>query len=282
MTYLVYASATMGGEDFSTPTLTTGPGATSASVTRLPDATKARFFVVRARDAAGNIDTNTKELSAEPAPDVTAPVFGGCTSATTLQAITIGVSWTAATDDVSEPVNMTYDVFESTSAGVFDFTKPFATVHGADTVVLPSLMTSTTYYFVCRAKDEAGNEDDNTVEVTATTGSNPVPPVFAGITCRRSWAIRWVARRRSRGRPRSTARRRQQMVYDVYESQTMGGEDFTKPPAVTSSPGALTITLTGLPPNTTTYFIVRARDLDGNRDSNVVEASLADQRELRA
>jgi hypothetical protein len=274
MTYLVYASATTGGEDFSTPTLTTGPGATSASVTRLPDATKARFFVVRARDAAGNVDTNTKELSAEPAPDVTAPVFGGCTFATTLQAITIGVSWTAATDDVSDPVNMTYDVFESTSAGVFDFTKPFATVHGADTVVLPSLMTSTTYYFVCRAKDEAGNEDDNTVEVSATTGSNPVPPVFAGIDLPsfvgdpvgRTATLSWQAA--------VDTTPPAQMVYDVYESQTMGGEDFTKPPAVTSAPGALTITVTGLPPNTTTYFVVRARDLDGNRDSNVVEASL--------
>jgi hypothetical protein len=55
----------------------------------------------------------------------------------------------------------------------------------------------------------------------------------------------------------------------------MGGEDFTKPPAATTMPGALSITLTGLPPNTTIYFVVRALDLDGNTDSNVVEASLS-------
>jgi hypothetical protein len=55
----------------------------------------------------------------------------------------------------------------------------------------------------------------------------------------------------------------------------MGGEDFSKPPATTSMPGALTITLTDLPPNVTTYFVVRARDLDGNHDSNTVESSLA-------
>jgi hypothetical protein len=273
MTYLVYMSETAGGEDFDTPTLTTAPGDTSASVTRLTNATKPRFFVVRARDAAGNIDTNTKELSAEPAPDVTAPEFGGCTAATTLQAITIGVTWNAASDDVSVPENLAYDVFESTKPGVFDFTKPFATVTGADTVSLPSLATATTYYFVCRARDEAGNEDDNTVEVSATTGSNPVPPTFGGIQtfsgdpAARTATIGWAA-------AADVATPTNQILYDVYESQTPGGEDFTKPPAATSTAGALTITLTGIAPNTTTYFVVRARDLDGNRDSNVVEQSL--------
>jgi hypothetical protein len=276
MTYLVYMSDTMGAEDFTSPTLTTAPGATSASVTRLPDATRARFFVVRARDAAGNVDSNTKELSASPAPDVTPPVFGGCTAATTMQAITIGVAWNAATDDVSAQANITYDVFESTTAASFDFTKPFATVTGAETAVLPSLMTSTTYYFVCRARDEAGNEDDNTVEVSATTGSNPTPPTFAGIDlpaftgdpAARTATLSWAA-------AMDVATPTDQIVYEVYESETMGGEDFTKPPAATTMPGALSITLTGLPPNTTIYFVVRALDLDGNTDSNVVEASLS-------
>jgi hypothetical protein len=275
MTYLIYTSDKAGGEDFDTPSLITDPGATSASVTRLPDATKARFFVVRARDAAGNVDANTKELSAKPAPDVTPPVFGGCTAATTMQAITIGLTWSAATDDVSAPANVTYDVFESTSAGTFDFTKPFATATGAQSVVIPALMTSTTYYFVCRAKDEAGNEDDNTTEVSATTGADPVPPMFAGIDlpsfvgdpAARTATLSWAAAVDAATSP-------DKMVYDVYESLTMGGEDFTKPPAATSMPGALSIMLTDLPPNATVYFVVRARDLDGNHDSNVVEASL--------
>lgn len=261
MTYLVYMSETMGGEDFTTPTLTTAPGALSASVTRLADATKARFFVVRARDAAGNVDTNTSELSALPGADVIPPLFGGCTAATTLQAITIGVTWNAATDDVSVPANITYDVFESTAPGAFDFTKPFATVTGADTAVVPSLMTSTTYYFVCRARDEAGNEDDNTVEVSATTGANSTPPTFAGINLSaftgdpvaRTATLSWLAADDHGATPTNL------ILYDVYESQTMGGEDFTKPPALTSPPGALTITVTNLPPNTTVYFVVRAQ-----------------------
>jgi hypothetical protein len=275
MTYLVYTSDKAGGEDFTQPSVVTAPGATSASVTRLADATIPRFFVVRARDAAGNIDANTHEVSALPGVDVTPPVFAGCSAATTLQSITVGLAWNAATDDVSSPADMTYDIFLSTTSGKFDLTKPYATVNGTDTVVIPALMTATTYYFVCRAKDEAGNEDDNTVEVSATTGASPVPPTFNGIDLAafvgdpnaRTATLSW-------GAASDVATPTNKIVYDVYESTTMGGEDFTKPPATTSMPGATSISLTGLPPNATTYFVVRARDEDGNRDSNVVEAML--------
>jgi Fibronectin type III domain len=275
MTYLVYESDTPGAEDYTMPTYVTAPGATSASVGHLPNAMETRYFVVRARDAAGNTDSNTHEVSSVPGVDVTAPTFGGCTAATTLQAITIGVAWTDASDDVTLASAMTYDVFMSTTAGKFDFTKPFATVKGMDSVVLTSLMTSTPYYFVCRAKDEAGNEDQNTIEVTATTGSNPTPPTFAGIDLpnfvgdpvARTATIPWLAATDPVTPP-------DKMLYDVYEANTPGGEDFTMPPAATSTAGALSIMLTNIPGNTTTYFVVRARDQDGNHDANTIEASL--------
>jgi hypothetical protein len=275
LTYLVYSSDKTGTEDFTQPVLVTAPGITSVSATHLPDAMKARFFVVRARDAAGNTEANTHEMSAAPGADVTAPVFAGCSAATTLQAITIGVAWNAATDDVSSQAGLVYDVYLSTTPGVFDFTRPFATATGADNVVIPALMTSTPYYFVCRARDEAGNEDDNTLEVTATTGNNPVPPTFAGLDpntftgdpVARTATITWAA-------ASDVATTPDKMFYDVYESATPGGEDFMKPPATTSMQGALTITVTNIPSNATTYFVVRARDLEGNTDANTVEASL--------
>jgi hypothetical protein len=49
-----------GGEDFSTPTYTAAPGATSFATPPLP-ADKPVYFVVRARDKAGNGDSNTVE-----------------------------------------------------------------------------------------------------------------------------------------------------------------------------------------------------------------------------
>ncbi len=58
--YDVYQAAVLGGEDFSTPTHTTPAGATSFATPELP-ADKAVYFVVRARDGAGNRDSNSVE-----------------------------------------------------------------------------------------------------------------------------------------------------------------------------------------------------------------------------
>jgi hypothetical protein len=49
-----------GGEDFSSPTYTVRHGATSFETPRLP-ATQQFYFVVRARDRAGNEDSNLVE-----------------------------------------------------------------------------------------------------------------------------------------------------------------------------------------------------------------------------
>ncbi|HEY1284693.1 MAG TPA: hypothetical protein VGF04_01275 [Solirubrobacterales bacterium] len=59
--YDVYLATTQGGEDFSTPTWTTEPGATSFRTPGLPSH-GTFYFVVRARDQAGNEDANRVEV----------------------------------------------------------------------------------------------------------------------------------------------------------------------------------------------------------------------------
>ena len=63
MQYLVYMATVQGGENFSSPSYTTTPGQTSFIVTGLNQNTP-YYFVVRAKDESGNIDTNTVERSA--------------------------------------------------------------------------------------------------------------------------------------------------------------------------------------------------------------------------
>jgi hypothetical protein len=58
--YEVYQATTPGGENFSTPTYTTAPGVTSSDTPQLPTE-DIFYFVVRARDQAGNEDSNTVE-----------------------------------------------------------------------------------------------------------------------------------------------------------------------------------------------------------------------------
>jgi hypothetical protein len=59
--YDVYLASTPGGESFSTPTWTTDPGVTTYKTPGLPSH-GSFYFVVRARDSAGNEDRNTTEV----------------------------------------------------------------------------------------------------------------------------------------------------------------------------------------------------------------------------
>ena len=61
--YKIYRATTSGGENFSRATYSTR-GVTSFETPKLPS-TKTFFFVVRARDRAGNIDSNTVEREGE-------------------------------------------------------------------------------------------------------------------------------------------------------------------------------------------------------------------------
>jgi hypothetical protein len=62
----------------------------------------------------------------------------------------------------------------------------------------------------------------------------------------------------------------EKIVYDVYQATSPGGEDFSTP-TYTTSTGATSFSTPPLPTDVTFYFVVRARDQLGNRDSNTVE-----------
>jgi hypothetical protein len=59
LVYDIYASHTPGGEDFSAPTWTTSPGASTYTTPPVPAG--GYYFVVRARDRAGHEDQNRVE-----------------------------------------------------------------------------------------------------------------------------------------------------------------------------------------------------------------------------
>jgi hypothetical protein len=58
--YDIFQAPAPGAQDFRTPTYTSTPGATSYTTPPLASSS-AVFFVVRARDQAGNADANTAE-----------------------------------------------------------------------------------------------------------------------------------------------------------------------------------------------------------------------------
>ena len=101
------------------------------------------------------------------------PIFAGLTSATTCIPGPIGggktasytLRWDPATDNVSPVKKIVYDVYQAETSGGEDFSAPtYTTPAGATSFATPPLPTDKYFYFVVRARDQAGNRDANTVE----------------------------------------------------------------------------------------------------------------------
>jgi len=183
--YGIYEATTSHGEDLGAPIAFTPPGATSFAVGPLAPSTT-YYFIVLAYDWAHNDDGLDLEISATTPPtvDATKPTFAGATGAVTKSPGSVAVSWAAASDDVSQAAAISYMVYASSKSGGEDFQSPDAvTVAGATSATLTDLGGDTLYYFVVRAKDQAGNVDANTIEITATTThvgfTSDVAPIFA-------------------------------------------------------------------------------------------------------
>ena len=101
------------------------------------------------------------------------PTFAGLKSAITCIPGPIGggrttsynLSWDSATDNVTPSRKIVYDVYQADAPGAEDFSTPtYTTSPGATSFTTPPLPTDKYFYFVVRARDEAGNSDSNMVE----------------------------------------------------------------------------------------------------------------------
>lgn len=207
--------------------------------------------------------------------DQAAPTFVGATSATAAPS-SVTVSWNAATDDHTDPTQIAYQIYQATAAGGENFNAPtFTTAPGATSYTASKLAVNTTYYFVVRAQDLAGNVDQNKAEVKATTPANAdtQPPAFAGLTSAtasgNSVTLTWNA-----ATDNITASN--QLVYLIYQATAAGGENYASP-TYTTAAGATSYAATGLNANTAYYFVVRAQDAAGNTTTTTLERSATTQ-----
>jgi hypothetical protein len=85
---------------------------------------------------------------------------------------TIELTWYPAIDnlDGTPPAFLTYAIYAGEAATAVDLEHPFAvTSPGRLAYTVGGLTPNTDYFFIIHAIDEAGNEDDNTVTVSART-----------------------------------------------------------------------------------------------------------------
>lgn len=97
--------------------------------------------------------------------DDTVPVFAGIGNLVNPNDGTINLFWLPATDTGGSGVEF-YEICQSTTAGACatTFTVNYQTSGAATSYQVTGLSTSTTYYFMVRARDYAGNREANVVE----------------------------------------------------------------------------------------------------------------------
>lgn len=99
-----------------------------------------------------------------PCGDATPPAFGGVASAIATEAASVELCWAPADDDRTLSDSLSYDVYEATQPGAQDFDRPahYATTN-ARCLMVPAVPEAQSCWVV-RARDLAGNQDQNRVE----------------------------------------------------------------------------------------------------------------------
>jgi chitodextrinase/nitrogen fixation protein FixH len=149
--------------------LATAEGTVFSDLTVTADT--AYSYRVRATDAAGNLGGYSAVASATtPAPDTTPPSAPGPLIAVAVSGTQIDLSWGAATDDTGV---IGYRVERCTGAGCTQFSKFGSTITGT-TFSDTTLSLNTSYSYIVRAQDAAGNVGPYTNVATAVTlSTNP-------------------------------------------------------------------------------------------------------------
>ncbi|MCK4265673.1 MAG: hypothetical protein KAX31_00205, partial [Thermoplasmata archaeon] len=112
--------------------------------------------------------------------DTIPPTFAGIQTCVDVEGI-IDLGWLSATDP---GIPITYNIYQALASGAQNFAAPTYTTTELNYQVL-GLVNGVEYFYVVRAEDKYGNEDTNTVELSATPTSTRMflqvqTPGFAG------------------------------------------------------------------------------------------------------
>lgn len=215
-------------------------------------------------DALGNsrtVRTDIGALQAAASADVTAPTVPGTPgSFSGVSTSGMSFSFTASTDAVGVTVYRVYKdtVLHDTSA--------------TNSYTATGLVSNTSYSWTVSAGDAAGNYSaQSAAGVQATLSpTDTTAPTFGGLTGISADVGNNITLTWTQATDAVTAQG--SITYDIYHSTTSGAYDYNTA-EFTHPIGVGTVIINGYAPGTH-YFVMRARDLAGNRDTNTVEQSI--------
>ena len=103
-----------------------------------------------------------------PPPANLAPFFAGLEAILSVGGASIQLCWEAANDDSSAPSAIRYNIYRAASRGAHTFASPSLTTAPGVTCVTLNGTIGVREFFVVRAVDASGVEDDNMVELSVT------------------------------------------------------------------------------------------------------------------
>lgn len=220
---------------------TPNDGSQAVTIPNIPGTTN-RIMVKGTNHIFFDVSNTNFTITAGSAPDTTAPTAPTLSASGTTETST-NLSWSGATDNIAVTG---YDVYKD---GVLLGST------SATTYSVSGLTNSTTYAFIVRAKDAAGNvsANSNTVNVTTLTPTPDTtaptaPTLSASGTTQTSTNLSWS------GATDNVA----VTGYDVYRNGSLLGSTTT----------TTTYAVTGLSASTAYTFFVRAKDAAGNVSAN--------------
>jgi hypothetical protein len=231
--------------------------ATTYSVTGLTAGT-VYYYQVRANNASGiSANSNAITVTTIPLAPTAAPT---ALTATQIKATTIALSWNAVTSTF--PIDYYLDV--ATDAAFTTFAPINSTtsynntnVFGVTTYTVTALVAQTTYYIRIRANNTGGNGPYSTVLKVSTILETPLSPATAAASASTTtgFTANWIASASATG-----------YYLDVATESLL--VNFVSGFHNLDVSSVVTYPVTGLTPNTTYYYQVRAYNSIGTSASN--------------
>src|SRR3989338_6895089 len=131
--------------------------------------------------------------------DISPPSFNGLSRAAADNPSTVRLKWQAAKDNTTPVEKIHYLIYMTSEGGQSDMSKPAYSVKGSTSIEATGLRDGAKYSFMVRAKDQHGNMDSNTKEVSVVTPLYPPSGVSAVTVPDKEAVIFWEANPHAKG-----------------------------------------------------------------------------------